>query len=962
MTTIADWEDWCGGDVPFREIWLGLGVWQAMLEDGTASPEKALNARTLDFGIMLRVAECAKLDARVPWRYPTAAHILQAAPPVLWFKAVKGVSLNSPSWRVVAGDDAGPDHQRSWRQPLVGPGDTVVVASNQLDGTAPQLRLGWPLRIGYFSHNKPDAALRGLLAPASPTAGRLTRQFALGRDHAKCDLLVFWGTAQELAEHIHASKGRIKANLLMLIDAETPKPETGTALCELVRASGIMVLDHGASSGDVDLALDRFIVEFSHGLSCDVALRLGVEEQVGVAVIRLSEELARATLHGVAGTLKQEFDALPDDAFMRRNDAVERVLRRQPTASDAPASAGAPPELSGDKPIDMFRKRGVNLDLGGLVFHRDSEGATVLADVAESVNGATMPAPLIARRAERFLQQQSFVLPGGDSSPAVPRAVAIHGFLAGKPAEVGLRIGPQEESWQGLPDAFDGSDLFRDRDAASLTVWLTEPDQLAAPVSAKLELPRDGASAPCTLRFTPRRIGRFEGRVTVLHHGRVLQTALLTADVIEEKDLSSTAGPPRLERITPVRHNLGEVRDRRYFDLAIVENHTLAGAPRTVALSPDRAWIADASALIVHLGKISKLLTKVAQSAADYVDGIEGEAGKQVLIDLARSGSSLHALLMGEQLNRPENNAFMAGKEYIQIVSMRSETLPLEFAYDFPTPRKGAALCEHWRDAVGAGKCDASCGGGTVERVCPMGFWGLSKVIERHQLSYEHRVGGKQYFLQSEPTRQSDAIMVGGPVVFSGSSRIKADALDKVRAALVAAPGVEAVLVQTWEQWATEVAARNPGLILSMPHTDGSDLDVSLEISAQTIESIDLTDNHVCPRPAGRPPIVVLLGCDVAAHSEVFSQHVAVFNHKGAAVVLATVATVASSHAAEVAALLATELLKERDHPFRLGEAIRAVKRQSLLNNLIMPLCVVAYGDADWRIETTGAKHDDIQH
>nr|WP_315220533.1 hypothetical protein [uncultured Duganella sp.] len=962
MMTIAEWKAWCGGDIAFSDVWLGLGIWQAMLDDGGASPEAALGALALDVGIMRRVAECAARGVRIPWRYPSATRILQAAPPGLWVDAVRGASLDSPCWRVVNGDDPGTSHQRAWRQPLVGAGDTVVAASNTLDGTAPQLRLGWPLRIGYFDNNKPDAALRGLLAPASRTAGRLTRQFALGRDHAKCDLLVFWGTAPQCAQHVRASNGRIKANLLMLISPDIPKPEAGTALCELVRASGIMVLDHGATGDDVDPALHRFIVEFSHGLSCDAALRLGVEEQVGVAVMRLSEELAGATLHDMAGTLKQQFDALPDNAFMRGGEAVERVLRRAPTTSDAPMSAGAQSEPPGDNSTSMLRKSGVNLDLGGLVFHRESEGATVLADLAESVNDATVPPTVSARRAERFLQQQSFVLPDGDATPARPRVSATHGFLVGKAAEVDLRIGPQEESWQGLPDAFDDADLFLDRDAASLTVWLTEPEQLAAPVSAKLALPRDGASAPCTLRFTPRRLGRFEGRVTVLHHGRVLQTALLTARVIERKGLFPIARPPRLERITPVRHNLGDVRDRRYFDLAIVENHSLAGAPRTVALSPDRAWIADASALIDHLGEISESLTEVAQSAADFADGIEGDAGKRVLIDLARSGSYLHDLLMDEQLERPDNNAFMAGKEFIQIVSMRSETLPLEFVYDFPAPRKDAALCAHWRDAVSAGQCDAGCGGGTRERVCPMGFWSVSKVIERHQLSYEHRADGKEYFLQSEPTRQSDAITVGGPVVFSGSSRIKADALAKVRAALMAVPGVEPVLVRTWEQWASEVAARNPGLILSMPHTDGTGRNVSLEISEQTIESIDLTDDHVCPRPAGRPPIVVLLGCDVAAPTEAFSRHVAVFNRKGAAVVLATVATVASSHAAEVAALLATELLKERAHPFRLGEAIRAVKRQSLLNNLIMPLCVVAYGDADWRIETTGAKHDDVQH
>ena len=34
----------------------------------------------------------------------------------------------------------------------------------------------------------------------------------------------------------------------------------------------------------------------------------------------------------------------------------------------------------------------------------------------------------------------------------------------------------------------------------------------------------------------------------------------------------------------------------------------------------------------------------------------------------------------------------------------------------------------------------------------------------------------------------------------------------------------------------------------------------------------------------------------------------------------------------------------------RLGEAMRTLKRRALLEDLLMPLCVVAYGDADWRL------------
>src|SRR5205085_2287190 len=72
---------------------------------------------------------------------------------------------------------------------------------------------------------------------------------------------------------------------------------------------------------------------------------------------------------------------------------------------------------------------------------------------------------------------------------------------------------------------------------------------------------------------------------------------------------------------------------------------------------------------------------------------------------------------------------------------------------------------------------------------------------------------------------------------------------------------------------------------------------------------------------------------------------------RGAAVVIATIATVIGEHAARTAVLL-TDALVPQDGatPQRLGEAMRAVKRQALLEGLLMPLCLVAYGDADWSL------------
>ncbi len=334
--TMVEWEDWCGRDSGFKEVWLGLGIWQAMLDDGSASADAKLDELGLKLGFAQRVARCVARGVRIPWSYPASARVLQAVPPSLWFEAVSFADADLPHWRVVKGDDSGPGNEHSWRQPLVAPRYPIVAASDDLVTAAPQLRLGWPLRIGYFDQNKPDIALQGLLARVNQTAGRLTRQVSLGRDRAKCDLLVFWGTAAQLIKQVEASNGRIKTNLLMLISPDIPEPETEAALCDLVRASGIMVLDHSTAIGNVEGALHGFIVEFSHGQPCDVALRRGMEEQVRVHVLRLREALAGVTIRDVASTLKHEFDKLPDDAVMPGADVLERVLRPSTAPPDVP--------------------------------------------------------------------------------------------------------------------------------------------------------------------------------------------------------------------------------------------------------------------------------------------------------------------------------------------------------------------------------------------------------------------------------------------------------------------------------------------------------------------------------------------------------------------------------------------------------------------------------------------------
>ena len=92
-------------------------------------------------------------------------------------------------------------------------------------------------------------------------------------------------------------------------------------------------------------------------------------------------------------------------------------------------------------------------------------------------------------------------------------------------------------------------------------------------------LPVQGASDEADFVFTPRLAAPFQGRITVLFHGRVLQTSLVLASVTE-------AGTPenqalRIDRRIEarVRNSWSDLDSRRTFDMAIVLNHIRRPAP-----------------------------------------------------------------------------------------------------------------------------------------------------------------------------------------------------------------------------------------------------------------------------------------------------------------------------------------------------------------------------------------------
>ena len=408
----------------------------------------------------------------------------------------------------------------------------------------------------------------------------------------------------------------------------------------------------------------------------------------------------------------------------------------------------------------------VSIEADKLIFEHEDQGSAAIVEVSLAMETASVPAEAVRARAARFLQQRSFVRPENEFREAK------EGFIAGKPAMVRVRIAEPEQGWDALPSVFPVEALPQHLESWTLTVWLSEPDHLPVPIKRQIKLPRDGSSTECEFHFRPLTHPQFEGRLTVLHRGRIIQTAVLRAAVVTISNPLANKGAPRLEDLVAVRHRLGNLDERRQYDLAFLANHDSKGRPLLTAVSEGAAWVKDLSPMANIAAEINKSLSPVAKSVQDYAKGLDGKKGEALLVQLALHGEFVRMFLY-QALDVQSNSVAIKKAEFVQIVSTRFDAVvPLEFVYDYAVPQLDAKVCPNWRDALTVGECTSTCDRTSGSYVCPMGFWGLRKVIERHAMNPALAKDGNVLYLQSEPTRESDTLYLGGVAVLGSSKRV----------------------------------------------------------------------------------------------------------------------------------------------------------------------------------------------
>ncbi len=537
---------------------------------------------------------------------------------------------------------------------------------------------------------------------------------------------------------------------------------------------------------------------------------------------------------------------------------------------------------------------------------------------------------------------------------------------------VRLRVGPAETGWLG-PEVQDADTTFpydqlpADATRHTLTITLTEPTHIPQPLVAEVQIGRAGPSTVATFKFaTSAKAGPFQARIAIAHKNRVLQTALLEAEVLpaRKKPAPSTRLKLIVERV--VRPQLQELDKRAEYAASLTVAATSSGTPAVFALAENRAVLRGMGSIANKIAAINLRLSEVANAPRQYAGGLASPAVAELFRFLADKGTALHRFLVDDQMDTALRERLRNGN-HLQIVTLTPDAFfPAEFLYEFAPPAPNATVCPNAIAALQnpgtARVCTAAdhaiADGSGSKHVCPFGFWGLSRVIERHAY---HRLGDApagDYVLQAEPFAGRRAIELTDAALFAASQRVdqeKAGTARRLHQKLQRVLGLDVGFARTWQEWQDLVKARHPGILIALPHAESveqyGDVDYSLEIAGDLLKAELISTRHVRHGEQAAAPLVVLLGCDTAVPQSEIDSLVGKFRSAGAGIVVGTVASVLGSQASAMAEAIAAQLATNHGAEVPFGDLLLAARRQALGTGLVMALCVAGFGDADWLIQ-----------
>ncbi len=479
---------------------------------------------------------------------------------------------------------------------------------------------------------------------------------------------------------------------------------------------------------------------------------------------------------------------------------------------------------------------------------------------------------------------------------------------------VGVFLGPQEVGAL-VGEAISDEELaFGEADYVVVQVQLTplEPE-VGVPSAGPLLVPRLGRTATLPLTWEiPAKAKKARAQLAVTRDGRVIAVAEITGKIGGVAQLVGRMSIGRPEADPPPVAR------------AMLLSSDAEGTPALVVPSETRVE------LLPQLEALSENIRDALNQVINIPDSMSAkgkEAARNVLVSAARAGSDLYQELeplLGD----------LTSADAVQIVTaLAPHAMPLELLYVLPAPADDAVVCQTWLDG---GDCRPDCvddDGGTV---CPAGFWGISRTVERHY----------------RPERQGVAVLQV-PSPDSGRPRLRLDVLAFAASQKVTDPTLKKAQfdptqrVKNWDDWRGAVA-NGAGMLVLMPHTLPKP--PSLEVSGKTLHRSQITKTYVTVNPEDAPPAVVLFGCDTGGQQADPVGYTTRFLGAGAGVVFGAFSLLRAGAAATLASRLVTALRDPARSGQPIGRILTEVRSQALHDGVWAGLAMTSYGDANWKV------------
>jgi len=809
-----------------------------------------------------------------------------------------------------------------------------------------------PLRVGFL----PDARSQDLRERlGSADYDWLTELVTLRPGVESCDLLLLPHALQGAMAALKALPFRPGAAVVLVLEQGYVPVEDA-----LPPAKDLQTVTECGALGWLDIVSDDLVGWFS-----DLVRELSHDHPLDLALFAAAEY--RDTLHptlladpsAVASTRLSATATSIVDQLVGRASAAKRpvpipwrladMLR---TEEDGLTENG---ELVPERVVDFRDRVFEALDARAFAFNAESGDATDFLELNYAVRELAGPPPVETRQAQVRVQQ----LEGPDGP-----VVETRGLVVGQAYGFDVRVALPDPTWMGAPEAFPDEDIDFSRGPVELTVVFSEPGLCEKPLVDRILLPPDGSGSGGTsteCRFVvspPQGLTAFRARVAFVYRNRVLQTVLVTGSVVDRMaDLDQAMEGIDVSVEAIVNPSFADLDDRRRFDAAVVLNHTASGERLAMAMADGKAsWVAT-ERFRPTVQRIRDRLTAMSHDvSADRTlyASLDADETNRLLVELAIDGSDLYRGLIEDW-----GLEHLRDAKRIQIVATDFDRFfPLEFFYDREVPEDDARLCitdpQALAQALREGTCPEACPSDMSKVVCPLGFWCLRSVIERHTFNPREvpRGQGDYALIPEGPLGNAPPLQPLKSAVFGASRRVdkvKQGLRDSVMAALVSHV-TEAGRAETWTAWKAQVKAVSPSLLLIMPHTVEQQQRRAMEIGKQArLIGSRIRKDHVRPDEDQPPPIVFLLGCGTGVDNVDFDTFIAGFRRAKAALVVTTLATVLGRHVAPIA-LAFLEELSGLDQPEPFGETALAVRQRLFAEGLVTVLTLAVYGDADWLV------------